>query len=172
MRKTQLNTTRDHLPRLLEFLGCREAVEVGVDHGYFSALLLRECLSLDLLWSVDPFEGKQAAKYEDAQIRLQEYGRRSRLLKCSSAEAAALATAENQLFDAVYIDGGHRLASVRLDLDLWRPLVRRGGILAGHDYIRADGCGVIEAVDEFAKKNDLQLLLTAEKWSTWIMLLP
>jgi len=172
MRKTQLKCTRDHLPKLMDFCGCRTAAEIGVDHGYYSAMLLRDCRTLELLWSVDPFMGKQEPIMRDAQILLMQFGNRSRLLRETSAEAAARADAENMRFDCVYIDGGHRRQSVEEDLSLWHPLVSRGGILAGHDYIKANGCGVIEAVDSFAAKHNLQLLLTAEPWSTWILLIP
>lgn len=36
--------------------------------------------------------------------------------------------------DYVFIDGSHDYESVVADLKAWRPKVRRGGILAGHDY--------------------------------------
>ncbi len=49
--------------------------------------------------------------------------------------------------DAVFIDAGHDYASVAADIDAWRPKVRAGGILAGHDFsLRFPG--VIQAVKE------------------------
>jgi predicted O-methyltransferase YrrM len=35
--------------------------------------------------------------------------------------------------DFVYIDGDHRYEAVRSDLELYRPKLRKGGVLAGHD---------------------------------------
>lgn len=34
----------------------------------------------------------------------------------------------------VFIDASHDYASVKEDISLWFPLVRAGGVLAGHDY--------------------------------------
>jgi predicted O-methyltransferase YrrM len=50
-------------------------------------------------------------------------------------------------FDAVFIDAGHDYENVAADIDAWRPKVRSGGILAGHDFsLRFPG--VIRAVKE------------------------
>jgi predicted O-methyltransferase YrrM len=40
-------------------------------------------------------------------------------------------------FDFVYIDARHDYASALEDIRDWWPKVRRGGILAGHDYVDA-----------------------------------
>jgi hypothetical protein len=36
--------------------------------------------------------------------------------------------------DIVYIDADHEYESVKADIEYWTPLVRSGGIIAGHDY--------------------------------------
>ena len=59
---------------------------------------------------------------------------------------AALAMAEGSV-DLVFIDGSHEEADVRQDIEVWRPNVRRGGILAGHDY-QPENPGVVAAVDD------------------------
>jgi len=35
--------------------------------------------------------------------------------------------------DFVYLDGDHKTDAVIADIDAWKPKVRKGGILAGHD---------------------------------------
>lgn len=47
--------------------------------------------------------------------------------------------------DAVYIDASHQYRNVLADIRAWMPKVRKGGILAGHDY---DMAGVAQAVYE------------------------
>lgn len=37
-------------------------------------------------------------------------------------------------FDLVFIDGSHEYDAVKADLDAWWPLVKNGGIIAGHDF--------------------------------------
>ena len=39
-------------------------------------------------------------------------------------------------FDFIFIDGEHDEMSVAMDLFLYLPLLRPGGVLAGHDYVR------------------------------------
>jgi hypothetical protein len=55
---------------------------------------------------------------------------------------------------AVYIDGDHEFESVKQDIELWLPKVKRGGILAGHDY-GASWVGVKKAVDATLGKVDI-----------------
>lgn len=55
--------------------------------------------------------------------------------------------------DLVYIDASHRYEDVAADIDFWLPLVKKGGIISGHDYSHKF-LGVIKAVDErFAFKK-------------------
>jgi hypothetical protein len=73
----------------------------------------------------------------------------------------------DEYFDYVYIDAAHTYEEVKLDLEAWYLKVRKGGILAGHDYIedidaRADRgiwrglpCGVFQAVNEFVEEKGL-----------------
>jgi predicted O-methyltransferase YrrM len=49
--------------------------------------------------------------------------------------------------DLVFLDGDHRRSVVLEEINVYRSLVRPGGILAGHDYTHADWPGVREAVD-------------------------
>lgn len=69
-------------------------------------------------------------------------------MRMSSHAAAALLMVEyGPVFDVVFIDADHAYDAVRDDILAYRPLLRPGGLLCGHDYER--GCsGVIRAVDE------------------------
>lgn len=66
-------------------------------------------------------------------------------LKTHSAESIPTAFSfPTETADAVFIDGDHRQAAVQGDIRAWLPVVKLGGILAGHDY---DEEGVKNAVD-------------------------
>jgi len=54
---------------------------------------------------------------------------------------------EDELLDAVFIDADHTYEAVKKDIENWMPKVRKGGILAGHDYIET-WPGVVQAVNE------------------------
>lgn len=47
----------------------------------------------------------------------------------------------------VFIDAGHSYEEVKADIQAWLPKVRKGGVLAGHDYSKSFP-GVIKAVKE------------------------
>jgi len=41
---------------------------------------------------------------------------------------------ENETLDFVFIDGSHEYEDIKDDIQSWLPKVKRGGVLAGHDY--------------------------------------
>ena len=47
----------------------------------------------------------------------------------------------------VFLDADHEEPGMRAHLAAWGPRVKRGGLLAGHDYHREDWPGVPAAVD-------------------------
>lgn len=53
----------------------------------------------------------------------------------------------DESLDFVFIDAGHEQHEVRKDIDAWRPKVKRGGILAGHDFA-PEYPGLNQAVNE------------------------
>ena len=51
-------------------------------------------------------------------------------------------------FDFIFIDADHRYDAVLDDIKLAFKYIKRGGVIAGHDYGRSDWPGVKRAVDE------------------------
>jgi hypothetical protein len=49
--------------------------------------------------------------------------------------------------DIVFIDACHSYECVKEDIEAWLPKIKKGGIMAGHDYYWGDN-GVKKAVDE------------------------
>ena len=68
------------------------------------------------------------------------------MFRMDSVEAAKQFTPA--AVDLVFIDAGHVYADVKRDLEAYRPLVKPGGILCGHDYACPSHAGVQQAVDE------------------------
>lgn len=183
-------TGRDELPRLLNERGLVGAgVEIGVKTGWYSEMIL-ERWDGRTLYSVDPWDasvdpngdhghvGQTAldALHARARLRLMRFGERSRIVRKTSEEAAR--DFEPGSLDFAYIDAGHDLESVRADIAAWRPLVRPGGILAGHDYL--DGpvggaiFGVRTAVDELADREGLHVGVTLRDapFKSWFIEIP
>ena len=61
---------------------------------------------------------------------------------------------EDDTFDFVYIDGSHEYESVKRDIQLYLPKLRKGGVIAGHDYNEGEWPGVVRAVNETVGKPD------------------
>mmetsp|Transcript_24236 Transcript_24236/g.51663 ORF Transcript_24236/g.51663 Transcript_24236/m.51663 type:complete len:469 (-) Transcript_24236:310-1716(-) len=140
-------------------------LEVGVNNGLTSEYVVSRFpdLSFD---GVDPWINAEALEAE-ARNRLSRFGPRSRLWRKTSLEAAgtaadrsllglattlplenpaSVASTQDGLLDLVFIDGDHSEQGVLEDIRLWRPLLRPGGILAGHDLFNPAFDGVLSAL--------------------------
>ncbi|KKK61572.1 hypothetical protein LCGC14_3012980 [marine sediment metagenome] len=75
---------------------------------------------------------------------------------------------EDDYFDFVFIDADHKYESVKQDIDDWYPKVRKGGILAGHDYAQSQH-GIRKAVDDrFGNKVEtFQTIPQLKKCAVW-----
>jgi len=178
---------RGEIPFVLNALGLNgEGAEIGVQFGHFSAELLLHW-RCRRFFAIDPWkefdhtvyvdrsnrdQKSQDRFFEEAMQRLTVFRERCVVIKTTSAEAAP-SFRPGQL-DFVYIDAQHHYEAVREDLDLWRPKVRAGGILAGHDYLDGDTgterFGVKTAVDELARRERRRVIRTRERQSpSWIL---
>lgn len=183
--------SRQELPFILNARGLvGEGAEIGVREANYSVRLLEEWKGL-LLHSIDPWKhfGKdeyvdvsnrqqstQERNYQTSCSRLARFGDRSKVMRCTSEEAAP--RFEDAQLSFVYIDAQHHYEAVKEDIALWRPKIRKGGVLAGHDYLDgeiegAGRFGVRSAVDEFvAERGVKKLVITHEReWPTWIAFL-
>ena len=70
------------------------------------------------------------------------------IIEGNSLEMAQRFADEGLQFDLIFIDDEHFLEHVRQEIPLYKPLVRPGGILAGHDYLAPEHPGVTQAVNE------------------------
>ena len=161
---------RQGFVKMIDARGYRVAAEIGVAWGAFSTQLLQS--RLETLYCVDSWaqrtrkRGRQpwGTRFSMAKAIevLKPFGNRAVILRSESADAAHLL--KDVGLDFVYIDATHSYEAVKRDIELWWPLVKRGGVLAGHDYSpEAHRCcnGVIRAVDQFVAGNKLELNLTS-----------
>lgn len=154
---------RTELARYFAKLGFKKGAEVGVFEGHYSKVLLDNIPKLNLLcvdsWSTDTGWGfrKNLDAYPKAIDTMCTY-HSATPLKGASVDVAQLIVDES--LDFVYIDADRSSEAVKADINAWAPKVRKGGIVAGHDYFIARTLGVIEAVDEYAKQNGLEVNTT------------
>lgn len=137
----------------------RVIVEVGSWKGRSTRALADN--TKGVVYAIDPWAGETLT--EDGAVHpvtldvwrsfawhLRDHLRTTRVrpLRMRSTEALpALVAKLGPTVDLVFLDGDHREASVAADLEAAWPLLRPGGLLAGHDYDNAAWPGVRRAVD-------------------------
>jgi hypothetical protein len=185
-----------------EFLTSKNLIKKGVEVGSFKGKFARTILEKweGVLYMVDPWYeledyndmsniGLNQDAYLEAMRSINDFRDRAYMLRCLSKQAVDLFPDES--LDFVYIDGNHEYSYVVQDIKLWYPKVKKGGIVAGHDYLDIDWYdheyseknknkymwgngqhfigvfGVNPAVDEFCKENNIEFSLTEEFSRTW-----
>ena len=58
----------------------------------------------------------------------------------------------------MFIDGDHSYEAAKADIEAWRPKVRTGGLLNGHDYDSTRFPGMYRAVDQFAEARQFRIV--------------
>jgi tetratricopeptide (TPR) repeat protein len=80
----------------------------------------------------------------------------------TSENAVVIFQKLNLKFDLIYIDAAHEYEPVWRDLQGYYPLLNRGGIIFGDDYLKWEG--VRQAVNDFAEKFNLKVYSKGEKY--------
>lgn len=158
--------------------------EVGVYDGRLSGYLLREHRNLTLLM-VDRWRGvPDGHRYKESGSEIAKHGPdgwadvmrmvrkniafaggRGCPLRGESVDIAKMLMPE--FLDFVFIDADHTYEGVREDIAAWRPLVRPGGYIGGHDWDHPEDhigggpdtrrWGVERAVREFFEPHEIEL---------------
>jgi hypothetical protein len=152
-------------------------VEIGVLKGRTTRKILRShCKDIiEEYWAIDPWNIAYTGWHEGLGFSLDSYLKKMpqevwdnyynnlcvysfyfpqlKVLRLTSAVAAnlfaeSICKGKDGYFDLVFIDANHSYDSVKEDIFLWKPLVKSGGLLVGHDYESTDGEGVKQAVHE------------------------
>ncbi len=142
--------------------------EVGVQHG--RNFLLMADHNPQLAVAIDPWiksanvSGYTQVELDDQYLKLIELSKEKKFIKIiRDFSFNAYKEFSDNYFDLIYIDADHTYEAVLTDLNNWFPKVKKNGFLAGDDYVKITKqkfgktvkFGVIEAVDEFALKNNL-----------------
>lgn len=136
---------------LADFFEERNILGRGVEVGSYKGEYAKDILSKwsGNLFLVDVWKQLDTSEYEDLSNQkdfkeiydacidnIGDDDTRCTMIRASSKTAVSLFN--NASLDFVYIDANHKYDFVKEDIELWFPKVRRGGVLAGHDYLKID----------------------------------
>lgn len=138
--------------------------EIGVNKGDFSNEILMHCTPekffLIDIWGSKRYHG---GLYKKVKARFAKQIESGQMEIVRELSFDGIASFPDQFFDWVYLDTDHSYETTRRELELLRPKMKSGGIIAGHDYIIGNWnggvrYGVIEAVREFCLTYDWELV--------------
>jgi hypothetical protein len=143
-------------------------VEIGTHRGEFAKAFLHRWKG-NYLYLVDHYAPTQDFPYIrdlDKNIAYaalsSEEGRVQFIHKPSKI---AISEIVNEL-DFIYIDGGHLYHDIMSDMIVSWDKLRKGGMLAGHDFVPA--CkDVCRAVKDFSDKYNIQVWITQDLYEDW-----
>jgi hypothetical protein len=151
------------------------AVEIGVDKADFSIEFLKNWPGHKFI-AIDPWDPShnyssfigqdRRIDKEIATKKLEEYKEHFIIDILQKTSKDASKEVENEL-DFVYVDGSHFYDMVKEDLYLWWPKIKKGGVLAGHDFNGDWLDHVRTAVIEFANENNLQIYYCLGPAASW-----
>lgn len=164
------SSTRSDLLKIFARLGYTKGAEIGVAEGQFSIEMLDTIPDLRLT-CVDPWQAYDRTSQRICDERRKRAferlaGRNVEILVATSLEASK--QVEDNSLDFCYVDGAHDFDNAMLDTILWSKKVRRGGIVAGHDFYPFYKAGVMDAVYAYTRAHRINdWYVTWEKTASW-----
>lgn len=157
-------------PALLDFLPKHSIVgEIGVSKGGYSEKILAQTQPQQLFlidsWSSGIYQSYREIVEE--KFKKEIALRQIHIRQGMSTEE--LEKFDDGFFDWLYLDSDHRYENISKELEICRRKVKKGGIIAGHDYVTGAWLsrrryGVVEAVNEFCNKYQWEMIfLTNER---------
>lgn len=152
---------------LLKLLSKNQIVmEVGVHRGKFADAIYKTCkpkvLHLVDIWLklADPTAPANQRPRQAMLSVLDQFADATRLgeVVLHQGWSQSIMSMMPKVFDWVYIDASHKYENVKADLESAHCIVKRGGLIMGHDYLEKNVVfnvpyGVIQAVKDFLSEN-------------------
>lgn len=137
---------REEIGNVLEEEGFKIGVELGVQRGVFTSQTLSRWKSCESYLLVDiwqPLENyadlsnkDQSGQDKNYQETLKNTAKwKDKIQICRNLTTVCAAVHNTTKFDYIYVDARHDYKGVLRDLEDWWPLLREGGIMAGHDFV-------------------------------------
>lgn len=135
-------------------------LEIGVSEGFFTEEILA-VVEPKKLHMVDPWESEpHIHHYEKVRAKFKDRIESGQVEIHRGKSQDLSHQFPDKYFDWIYIDGNHSYKSVRSDLELYYPKVKRYGFITGDDYsLFKKRKGLRDAVAEASEKHHMRLIL-------------
>jgi len=164
------------LIELIEKYDCKIIAEIGIAQGRTLRTILRQYKSIKEYWAIDPWVVSNEQYWNTfSQVSIDLMYKNAckyypwfpalKIIKMKSLEAAVIFKKANYKFDLVFIDGCHEEWCIKEDIEAWYPLVKRGGILCGHDYGNKDAKGIENAVRSYFMESNYEVIPNTWIWT-------
>ena len=170
---------KDFYKMIASMEGIARVAEVGTWKGHSISFLVKEMIKSgksDMeVYAIDIWEEAEWPNADDEflnnelpymydiyNLNLKRNNVRQHVQDIKKLSHEAADDFEDQYFDFVYLDADHREEAVIRDITAWKPKVRKGGILSGHDYYNAGSNKVKDVVDNFVEDGFLPPVKTFE----------
>lgn len=142
---SQTHSELNELLLELERFDVKRVLEIGVHRGG-SIRVWKQVFNPDLLIGIDGQITPEFSLVDDVH-KIEGYSQTDAVFQ------KVVSLLGDTLFDFIFIDGGHLYQEVRQDFELYRPLVRRGGVMAFHDVVLTgnDTCEVYRFWNEMVE---------------------
>lgn len=128
-------------------IAIENAAEVGCFRGVSTEVLAMYCQNL---YAIDPWLDSEDIHNEFCD-RMEPY---ENVFTIRLSSPAVCEMFQFGQFDFVYLDGMHTYNEVVADIKAWKPLVRSGGFLCGHDYVDYKDSWAAQWIQVCAAVND------------------
>jgi predicted O-methyltransferase YrrM len=106
-------------------------VELGVWFGRSAAYMAVEIVNSGKNIKLDVVDNFLKSAFEQAEYHLMDFDFVTIIPNDTSRAADSY---ENESLDFVFVDADHSANGVSMDIQAWLPKIKKGGVLAGHDY--------------------------------------
>lgn len=154
--------------RWLRELDLKVGAEIGVEHGQFAHLICDTNPQIRL-YGIDPYEKYEEYReyhdqaemegiYERCVENMTASIKHGKFVLIRKKSMDALHHFEDESLDFVYIDGNHEGDFPYQDIKEWSKKVKKGGIVAGHDYVRIKVLQftIKDALDRYVAENNIK----------------
>lgn len=129
------------VPEVVKLLPGHAYLEVGVDKG--------KSLSVARMVAAEGVEVYGVDVREDPDVE------GTKFIRGDSSKVAGMWDKARKI-DVLFIDGDHSYEGCKADIDSWYPHMAKNGVMLFHDADETSP-GVVQAIEEFAKNNELEV---------------